>query len=76
MSAYPDEFANFRRISEAGGAAKLLSRLAKGGLDPEALPAAAALVALLDWEASARAEARRIKSRRANEARWARERAA
>jgi hypothetical protein len=45
-------------------------------MDPAAIPAAAALVLALDRQARAGAEARRIKSARANRARWDRARAA
>jgi hypothetical protein len=79
-----DGFPDFRRHHDGtvrlpertGGPGRLLVWLVADGLDPAALPIAAALVVRLDTDARSRAEARRIKARRASEARWERARAA
>jgi hypothetical protein len=69
----PDWIADFRRIGERGvGAARLLADLARRGLDPAAVPAAAALIATIDAEAIDHAERRRDRARAAAYARWGR----
>jgi hypothetical protein len=59
---------------EQGGPARLLLAVVRVGLDDDALPVAALLVAALDRQAAATAEARRLKARRASVARWERAR--
>lgn len=51
---------NVRPREGAGGAGRLLARLVAGGLDPDALPAAAALVIALEREVTVRAELDRL----------------